>query len=319
MGACGEGVGGEAQLNAPRIAVVLFGPEGRGGFNQSGFAGVERARALFPALAVHWCEPSAPAVRAASLRGLCKESVDLVIAHGGQGDAPVAAVAPEFGATRFAITQGDYLAANVACYEVLQEQSAFLAGVLAAATTRTGVVAHMSGEKVRPGLKGRAAFADGVRTQNPAVKLLTTFCGNQHDADLAHRVVSAQADAGADVLFAMIDGGRDGAIRACRERGVAQIGNVFDWTQREPEVFIASAIADSGYCIELAVRDFLDGSLACGSKRVIGIEADAHVRLALHARVDAATRALLESFRARLVSGALHPATQYDGAEFAFS
>ena len=177
----------------------------------------------------------------------------------------------------------------------------------------------MSGEKVRPGLKGRAAFADGVRAQNPSVRLLTTFCGDQHDAELAHRVVSAQADAGADMLFAMIDGGRDGAIRACRERGVAQIGNVFDWTQLEPEVFIASAIADSGYCIELAVRDFLDGGLACGSKRVIGIEAGVHVRLALHARVDAATRALLELFRARLATGALHPATTYDGAEFAFS
>ena len=256
-------------------------------------------------------------VRAAFLRGLCERGIDLVIAHGGQGDVPVAAVASEFDAVRFAITQGDHLATNVACYEVLQEQSAFLAGVLAAALTKTGVVAHMSGEKVLPGLKGRAAFADGVRAQNPDVRLLTTFCGNQHDADLAHRVVSAQADAGADVLFAMIDGGRDGAIRACRERGMVQIGNVFDWTQREPQVFIASAIADSGHCIELAVRDFLDGRLACGSKRVIGIEADAHVRLALHARVDAATRVLLESFRARLAAGALHPATEYDGTEFA--
>lgn len=316
MGAGGEGFGRKAQLNLARSAVVLFGPEGRGGFNQAGLAGFERARALHPALEVVWCEPPAPAERAEFLRGLCKRGLDLVIAHGGQGDAPVAAVAPDFAATRFAITQGDHRAANVACYEVLQEQSAFLAGVLAAVTTRSGVVAHLSGEKVRPGLKGRAGFAAGVRAHNPEVRLLTTFCGNQHDPDLAHRVVSAQAAAGADVLFAMIDGGREGAIRACRERGVAQIGNVFDWTVREPAVFIASAIADSGYCIELAVRDFLAGSLACGGKRVIGIEADAHVRLALHARVDAAARSLLESFRARLVSGALQPATEYAGAEF---
>ncbi len=304
-------------MSAPRIAVVLFGPEGRGGFNQTGLAGAERARALHPALQVHWCEPPAPTARAAYLRQLCKDGVDLIVAHGGQGDAPVAAVAPKYGAVQFAITQGEFVARNVACYEVLQEQSAFLAGVLAAATTRSGVVAHLSGEKVRPGLKARAAFASGVRQQNMYVRLLTTFCGSQHDAGLAYRAVQAQADAGADVLFAMIDGGRDGAIRACRERGVAQIGNVFDWTTREPDVFIASAIADSGYCIELAVADFLAGRLRGGSKRVTGIEADAYVRLALHPRVDAATRELVESFRAQLAARTVQFAVDYTGPEFA--
>ena len=301
----------------PRIAVALFGPKGRGGFNQAGEAGAKRARALFPSLRVHWCAPPQPQARADYLQWMAEEGSDLVIAHGGQGDAPVAAIAPRFADTRFVITQGNFLAPNVACYEVLQEQSAFLAGVLAAATTKTGVVAHLSGERVLPGLKGRAAFADGARQTNASVQLLTIFCGDQHNTDLAHRVVTAQAKAGADVLFAMIDGGRDGAIRACREHGVAQIGNVFDWTEREPDVFIASAIADSGYCIELAVRDFLAGALPRGNKHMIGIEAGEHVRLALHPRVDAPARALIESFRARMAAGTLHPATEYDGPEMA--
>ena len=307
---------GNARLSTPRIAVVLFGPQGRGGFNQAGLAGAERARTLHPALQVHWCEPAAPTARTAYLRQLCKDRTDLIVAHGGQGDAPVAAVAPHFHHTQFAITQGEFVARNVACYEVLQEQSAFLAGVLAAATTRSGVVAHLSGEKVRPGLKGRAAFASGVRHQDKYVRLLTTFCGDQHDADLAYRTVQAQADAGADVLFAMIDGGRDGAIRACRERGVAQIGNVLDWTAREPDVFIASALADSGCCIELAVEDFLAGRNSGGSKRIIGIEAEAHVRLALHPRVERATRDVVESFRAQLAARTLQFSLDYGGPEF---
>ena len=58
-------------MSMPRIAVVLFGPERRGGFNQAGFAGAERARALHHSLVVHWCEPAAPEARAAYLRGLC--------------------------------------------------------------------------------------------------------------------------------------------------------------------------------------------------------------------------------------------------------
>ena len=129
------------------------------------------------------------------------------------------------------------------------------------------------------------------------------------------KVVCAEADQGADVLFAMIDGGRDGAIRACRERGVAQIGNVFDWTAREPDVFIASAIADSGHCIELAVADFLAGKFAAASKKVIGLEATEHVRLALHPKVSASARATVEQFRARLIDGSLTPAHEYNGSE----
>lgn len=302
-------------MGADTLAVVLFGPRGQGGFNQAGLAGAERARAFAPLLEVHWCEP--PADRAAFLRALCRRGAACVIAHGGQGDAPVAEVAPEFPACRFVVTQGSVPAANVAIYDALQEQSAYLAGVLAASVTRTGVVAHMSGEKVRPGLKGRAAFADGVRSTRPEVRLLTCFCGDQHDAALAYRVVSRQADLGADVLFAMIDGGRAGAIRACRERSVAQIGNVFDWTERDPEVFIASAIADSGACIEMAVRDHAAGRLPLGQARHFGLEAPHIVRLALGKNVSAATRARLDAVAQQLAGGAIAPATGYAGAEMA--
>ena len=68
---------------------------------------------------------------------------DLLIAHGGQGDAPVSMLAHDFPRMPFVVTQGDFLASNVANQEVLQEQSAFLAGVLAESITRSGAVAHM--------------------------------------------------------------------------------------------------------------------------------------------------------------------------------
>ena len=298
-----------------RIAVVLFGPEGRGGFNQAGLAGTARARAAAPELEVVWCEPPAPEARAKHLRALCRQGFDLIVAHGGQGDAPVAMVAPDYPSVRFAITQGGYTAANVACYEALQEQSAFLAGVLAATETRTGVVAHMSGERVRPGLKGRAAFADGVARAAPDVRLLTCFCGDQHDPELAYRTVTAQAAQGADVLFAMIDGGRPGAIRACREHGMRQIGNVIDWTEREPDVFIASAIADSGACVDRAVRDFVAGRLRVGEHQLIGVEAPDVVRLAMSPVASAAARAAVTRFAAMLGSGEIEPATEFSGVE----
>ena len=300
-------------MAAGRVAVVLFGPQGQGGFNQAGHAGALRAAAYTPGLEVFWCEP--PADRAAFLADVCGRGFDLVIAHGGQGDAPVAAMAPRFPACLFVVTQGSYPAANVAVYEALQEQSAYLAGVLAASITATGVVAHLSGEKVRPGLKGRAAFADGVRRTRPDVRLVTCFCGDQHDPELAYRTVTAQAAQGADVLFAMIDGGRSGAIRACREHGVRQIGNVIDWTEREPDLFIASAIADSGSCVERAVRDFVAARLRVGERQLIGIEAPDVVRLTISPNASAAGVAAVTRFTALLRAGEIEPASEFCGEE----
>jgi basic membrane protein A len=294
-----------------RVVVVLFGPRGQGGFNEAGAAGAQRAAAGGP-VEIAWVEP--PASRIDAVAALAATSPALIVLHGGQGEAPAAAVAPRFARVAFAVTQGSVPGANVACYQVRQEQSAFLAGVLAAADTATGTVAHLSGERVRPGLEGRAAYADGVAREAPAVRLLSTFCGDQHDAALAERVVAAQAAAGADRLFAMIDGGRAGAIRACRTHGVRQIGNVFDWTQREPDVFVASAVADSGVCVAQAIADHRAGALALGALVRVGLECTEAVRLALHPSVRPAVRARVDHWAQRLLDGRVEPSATFDDA-----
>ena len=187
-----------------------------------------------------------------------------MVAHGGQNNAAAKAIAEEFPNVRFVVTQGNVTGANLASYEVLQEHSAFLAGVLAALTTKTGVVGHMSGIRVVPGLKARAAYAHGVAFADPKVKLLTNFSGNQDDNVLSKRVALAMIDAGADVIFTMLNAGRMGAVEACRERGIQQIGNVVDWTQIAPEVFAGSALADSGQALFDAVKAVATGNFKPG-------------------------------------------------------
>ena len=199
------------------------------GFMESGWRGLERARTELGAHTtfIDKVEPKKELLVAA-LTQLAQAGPDLVVAHGGQNNEACAEVAARFPAVKFVVTQGAVTAANLASYDVLQEESAYLAGVLAALTTRTGVVGHMSGIRVRPGLKGRAAYAAGVLATNPQVKLLTNFSGNQDDNALSHRVALAQMQAGADVIFTMLNAGRNGVTQACREKGTRQIGNVIE-------------------------------------------------------------------------------------------
>ncbi|NKC30827.1 BMP family ABC transporter substrate-binding protein [Roseomonas sp. BU-1] len=281
----------------PRVVAILFGQPGAGAFNRAGAEGLARAAALPVTIETVW-EP-VPARRAETVEAAARRA-DLVIAHGGQGEQAVAAVAPAFPDVAFAVTQGRIAGPNIAGFEVLQEQSAFLAGALAGWWIAAGeTAAHLSGEPVPPGLRGRAGFAAGLAHANPTARLLSGFCGNQHDPALAEYWTAAQARDGARLQFAMLDGGRDGALAACRASGMRAIGNVRDWTQEAP-VFLASAVADNGVAMWAAIEAFLAGRFA---DRRIGLEAPEAVRLALAADVPPALAARVAALQAAVLAG----------------
>mgnify|MGYP001163292817 FL=1 len=300
-----------------RIGALFAGKVDDRGFMESGWRGLERARVELGVLTsvIDGVMPKKELL-ADALTRLAGSGVDLVVAHGGQNNEAVAEVAPRFPGVRFVVTQGAVTAPNVASYDVLQEESAYLAGVLAALTTRSGVVGHMSGIRVRPGLKGRAAYAAGVRATDPKVTLLTNFSGHQDDNALSRRVAQAQAAQGADVIFTMLNAGRDGVTETCREKGIRQIGNVIDWVAADPKVFVGSAIADVSMGVFNAVRDLQAGRFQAGVVHRIGLAEAGAVRLSLAADVPAGLRTRIDQAAAAIRDGRLHVPEQYDGAEF---
>ena len=306
------------QLAKPVSVGALFaGRVDDKGFMESGWRGLERARTELGAQTtfIDRIEPKKELLVAA-LTQLAQSGVALVVAHGGQNNEACAEVAARFPAVKFVVTQGAVTAPNLASYDVLQEESAYLAGVLAALTTRTGVVGHMSGIRVRPGLKGRAAYAAGVLATNPQVKLLTNFSGNQDDNALSQRVALAQMNAGADVIFTMLNAGRNGVTQACREKGTRQIGNVIDWVKVDPVVFTASAIADVSIGVFEAVRDTQAGAFPAGNIRKVGLANTQAVRLSMADDVPAAVKARVAEVSQGITSGKIKVPETFDGPEF---
>ena len=288
------------------------------GFMESGWRGLERARNELAAETrfIDGIAPRKPLLVQA-LTELVSSGVDLVIAHGGQNNEACAEVASQFPRVKFAVTQGSVTGVNLASYEVLQEESAYLAGVLAALTTKTGVVGHMSGIRVRPGLKGRAAFAAGVRATNPQLRLLTSFSGNQDDNALSRRIAQAQIAAGADVIFTMLNAGRDGVTQACRQAGTRQIGNVVDWVAVDPKVFVASAVADVSIGVFEAVHDLRDGRFPAGTVRKVGLANPQAVRLTMASDVPPAVRQRVQQASDAIQQGRIGVPDSYEGPEFA--
>lgn len=309
-----------------KIGVFFVGELHDDGFNASALAGARAAadRGLAEIAIVDGVPYDQDVIRP-RLEALAAAQ-DGVIFVGGQGDVATPEVAAAFPDRRFAIVQGARSGPNLASYVVRQEDSAFLAGCLAAMLTETGMLAHLSGHRVRPGLMGRAAFVAGVKHQDPAVRVLTGFCGTQDDNAVTRDWAAAQIAEGADILFTMLNGARQGAVDACRAAGprVRQIGNALDWTARDPAVFVASAIARIDLGVLGAITDMTAGRTPPDSVEfglADGQEGgDAIVSLALAPDVPPDCAARIDAIAAAIRSGAVRvpeAPEDFDGPEFA--
>lgn len=296
-----------------KLSILFVGALNDRGFNQCALDGAERLQASGLDIEIIGGIPFAPEAMTEALHRAAGASHG-VIFIGGQGNAvtpPVAAACPK---TRFAVVQGNVVGANLASYDVLQEQSAFLAGAAAARLTRSGVVGHLSGHRVVPGLKGRAAFAAGVRHVAPDLRVVTGFCGTQDDSAMSERWATGIAAEGADILFTMLNAARAGAVAACRATGMRQIGNVTDWSAENPEVFVASALARIDIGVERAARDMLSGAVPGGIVH-LGL-AEGATALALTPDAPPQLGDEIEALTARIANGEVAVPTTYDGPDF---
>jgi basic membrane protein A len=298
-----------------KISVIFVGELHDNGFNQRALDGAERAQreAGYADIEIVSGVSYDPQAMEAALRGAAERSGGVVFI-GGQGNRVTPAVAEDFGDRAFAVVQGNVAGTNLASYDVLQEQSAFLAGVLAARMTRTGTVGHLSGHRVVPGLKGRAAFAAGVEHADKTVRLITGFCGTQDDSTVTEVWARAIAGEGADILFTMLNAARVGAISACRATGMRQIGNAADWCVIDPDVFVASAVARIDLGVLRAIEDMRSG-LRPGKVLELGLRESA-VSLSMASEVPDVIRDEIADLAGQLSGGVISVDTVYDGPEF---
>lgn len=310
--------GAMASEDSLDVAMLIPGEIDDNGFMEAGYEGLLQIESELGATITYRdrVPPESQALEQA-LAALAAEGPDLIIAHGGQNAEAVLAVADDYPEVQFSVTQGGVTADNVSSYEVLQEESAWLAGAAAGLMTESNVVGHISGIRVTPGLKGRGGFYHGLMHTNPEAEFLTIFAGDQDDIELARRVTDAEAEAGADLIFTMLNAGRQGAIEAMQARDdVHQFGNVREWHEEYPDVFVGSAVADVSMAGFLAAKAMQDGSWQAGEIVSIGLENPEAVRLSLAPSVSAEVRERIETLTEEIVAGRIEVQTGYEGAEF---
>ncbi|TCJ97323.1 BMP family protein [Nocardia alba] len=262
LSACGSA---DTTASGGKLKVGVFFPGSLSdtGFMQSGYLGYQRvADALGDKVELSKVEQVAASDYQQALVRFASTN-DLVISLGGQTDADVRKVAPQFPNVKFVEIGGPADAkplANLAYYDPQQAEAEFLSGAVSAAGSKTGAVAFVGGVELPAIVNAANAFGNGARFAKPDAKVLTPqYLGDFNDPAKAKQAALADYGAGAGTLGQIVNLGKAGMEQAATQAGATMVGGPIPGDCANP-AYLGYVHTDIGTEVEFAVRAVLDNS-----------------------------------------------------------
>lgn len=291
-----------------RVALLTPGPITDQAWNSSAYQGLERIRDSLGADISH-IQTKTPAEFEENFRQYGAKGFALVIGHGFEFQDAAQRVGPEYPSTTYLTTGGTGVGPNIAALSFAFDEPSYLAGMAAAAVSKSGVLGTIGGTELPPVTASFRSFAAGARAVRPDVTVLEAFIGNWDDAGAGKEQALAQIARRADVIFQNADAAGLGIFQAVREtRGVWIIGSNADQNTVAPEVTLGSVVIDLPHAFLLIAKEVQAGTFA---PRVVRLDTSSDVvrwvpnpalqvvPAAIVARIDS-TRALLAEHRMTL-------------------
>lgn len=301
LAGCG-GWTGRAAERGPIVA-LLPADAANASYSKAVQRGLDRItkELAIPVETLEYDDAGADAERQQALRDAAVSDATLILAAGTAPDALVLGLAGDYPEQRFAVIGSQTAAANVAAYDVLEKQGAWLAGAAAGLLTRSNVVGYAAGAQSPRLEQLQAAFAAGLAESNPQAQLVGRTM-NDSASEWAGAVRSAAA-AKADILYLAGENVPSSAFTAGRERNVNLIAHWRDGDRPLESPVTAAVVVDPAEAAFQAGRDLYDAMWKGGTVRRLGVEAPNAVRLALAPGASADLKERMEVFRKRLASG----------------
>ncbi|MFE1593058.1 BMP family protein [Nocardia sp. NPDC058705] len=262
LSACGSG---ETSASGGKLKVGVFFPGSLSdtGFMQSGYLGYQRiADKLGDKVELSKVEQVAASDYQQALVRFASTN-DLVISLGGQTDADVRKVAPQFPNVKFVEIGGPADAkplANLAYYDPQQAEAEFLSGAVSAAGSKSGTVAFIGGVELPAIVNAAKAFGNGARFAKPEATVLTPqYLGDFNDPAKAKQAALADYGAGAGTLGQIVNLGKAGMEQAATQSGATLVGGPIPGDCTNP-AYLGYVHTDIGAEVEFAVNAALDNS-----------------------------------------------------------
>ncbi|MDO4233005.1 MAG: BMP family ABC transporter substrate-binding protein [Lautropia sp.] len=240
----------------------------------------------------------------AVLRRMCVNGCKLIFGTAYGFMDPIIRVAREYPDVRFETHAGFKAADNVGNYNARFYEARYLAGVVAASATRSGILAYIAPVPVPEVLMGINAYTLGARSVNPDITVRVIWTNNWRDParerDAAYTLVSQKAD----VFTHHTD--TVAVAEVARDRKLKFIGFQADYARLlGPGLLLASVLPRwDAYYLD-RTRQVLAGTWQ--PDNTWGGLKDGMVRLSMSkATVPLRVRREVQTARQRIVQGKLH-------------
>jgi len=237
---------GSADEGTFRAALLTSGPVSDAGWYAGGYEGLLMLRDSLGAQVSHQ-QTRTPAEFDEAFLSYAAAGYDLIFAHGFEYQDAALRAGEQFPDLTIVVSGGGRISANVVPLIFRLEQGSYLAGMVAAGVSDSGVLGMVGGVEIPPAQGTFRAFEAGARAVNPDVRILETFIGNWDDVAAAKEASVAQLGQGADVLIHNVDAASFGMFQAVREavaggRTAWAMGMNRDQNDIAPEVTLGSAV-----------------------------------------------------------------------------
>jgi basic membrane protein A and related proteins len=296
----------EAPSNKPsssfKVALLTPGPVNDSGWSAMAYDGLQSIKTEMNAEVANQVANGNDIKDA--MRAYAQKDYNLVFGHGFEYNEPGVAVAADFPNTVFVSSSGSGTAKNAGAIRFYLEQSFYLAGVLAAETSKTGVIGMVGGPDV-PSIKSTfKAFKAGAEATKPGIAVLEAFTGKNDDVAAAKQVAESMIQKKADILIHQANAAAQGVFNACKEGKAWAFGANLNQNDNESGVVIGSAtISAKAAYLEVAklVKDgkFNANVVELGMEKgaidfIFNDKVKAQIPAAAMSKFDAAKKAILD-------------------------
>ncbi|MCL2167437.1 MAG: BMP family ABC transporter substrate-binding protein, partial [Clostridiales bacterium] len=284
LAACGGGGGGGSNTQAEKKSVVLLGSNyGDKSFFDSARTGVERVAADFGDVYttdIVDITNDTTKYDTALLEASDKSPEIIVVGTFNMHD-PLTAAAPQYPDVKYIIFD-DQIEGMDNVYSCLfnANQASYLAGMIAAKTSKTGTVGFVGGMDNTPIIWDfLIGYIEGAQSVNPGIKVAVSYANDFSNSAKAKELALAQINTNnADVLFSVAGASGAGTIEACAEAGKYVIGVDSDQAAQyegrpEYDAIITSALKRVDNAIYQAIERAKNGEFK-GGYEMLGIDRD---------------------------------------------
>lgn len=301
-----------------RVALVINGTLGDKSFFDSANAGMIKAQKELPVQA-KVIEASTDRSRwEPALADAADGPYDVIIAGTFEMNAFISKIAPQYPDKKFvlyddSVNYASNCCANVYSLNYRTSTAAYLAGYVAAKTSKTGKLGLILGANGGPILEFAVGFKQGARAANASIQVLESVSNSFSDPAKGKELALAQIQQGADVIFPIAGSTGIGALQAVRDKKVYGIGVDSDqaslFAKTDPaqaNVILTSVIKNVGQSLFVLLRDTIAGKAKYGQASILGLQEGA-VGIAENSYyrklVPVAVRGQVSALRQQIVTG----------------